>query len=166
MIHLPDFHVVVCKKCQYAVLPSQIDIHFAPQKPHGTTKTSSKPHSLSKGVRERIKAGVAQIDGLIPSPDVLKHYPFSFPPATSRPIPALFPPKTDGIRCTFKVGEGECGYICCSLRQMREHCGVEHQWKSQEKGGRPMKGFGNPTPTVPWQTGIHCQRFFKQGHKS
>ena len=165
MVHLPDFHVVVCKKCQYAVLPSQIDGHFMPKKPTGLKKPSKKPHGLSKVTCERIKQDVAQIKGLIPSPGALQQSEFPFPPATAAPIPALGQPKMNGMRCKAQVEGRECGYICCSLQQMQEHCGEMHQWKSEQKG-RPRKENPQSSRTVPWQTGIHCQRFFKQGHKS
>jgi hypothetical protein len=165
MIHLPDFHVVVCKKCQYAVLPSQIESHFIPKKPTGSKKPAKKAHGFSKVTCERIKQDIAKIDGLIPNPEALKQCEFPFPPATARPIPELGPPQTNGMRCTFTVGGGECRYICCSLQQMQEHCGIVHQWKNKESRGRPKKDRIGQL-SVPWQTGIHCQRFFKQGHKS
>jgi hypothetical protein len=60
-------------------------------------KISGKPYSLNKRICERIKVDMAQINRLIPSPDILKDYPFLFPPVISRPIPVLFPPKTDRI---------------------------------------------------------------------
>jgi hypothetical protein len=47
---------------------------------------------------------------------------------------------------------------------MQEHTWDAHRWKSQQKG-RPKKRR-NQSQEVPWQTGIHCQRFFKQGPKS
>lgn len=126
MVHLPDFHVVVCKKFQYAVLPSQIEGHFMPKKPTGSKKPSKKPHGLSKVTCERIKQDVAQINGLIPSPRALQQSEFPFPPATAAPIPALGQPKMNGMRCKAQVEERECGYICCSLQQMQEHCGYMH----------------------------------------
>ena len=49
---------------------------------------------------------------------------------------------------------------------MQEHCGVVHQWKNKESRGRPKKDRIGQIPSVPWRTGVHCQRFFKQGHKS
>ena len=42
---------------------------------------------------------------------------------------------------------------------MQGHCGDVHQWKVKSKED-------DPPPRVPWQTGIHCQLFFRQGHKS
>lgn len=44
-------------------------------------------------------------------------------------------------------------------------CGDIYQWKSEQRG-RPRKENPRSARTVPWQRGIHCQRFFKQGHKS
>lgn len=40
-IHLPEFRVIIiiiCKKCKYAVLPSQINAHFTPQRLYGFGK--------------------------------------------------------------------------------------------------------------------------------
>lgn len=71
LTHLPDFHVVVCKKCQYAVLPSQIDAHYMPKKPTGSKKVVKRPHGLDKVTRDRIKKDIAKIEGLIPNPEVL-----------------------------------------------------------------------------------------------
>ena len=165
LTHLPDFHVIVCKKCQYAVLPGQIDTHFGPKNPHPSKKPTKKTHGLGKATRDRIKKEVAQIEGLIPNAEALAQYPFPFPPVTTKPIPALAQPK-DAIRCRFEVEDRECGYMCCSLQQIRNHCTDVHQWKSNEQGGRPRKVNPRPSPEVPWQTGIHCQRFFPQGPKS
>ncbi len=165
LTHLPDFHVVVCKKYQYAVLPSQIDAHYMPKKPTGSKKVVKRPHGLDKVTRDRIKKDIAKIEGLIPNPEVLKQCPFIFPPATARPIPALAQPQV-AIRCRFPVQEGECGYICCSSQQIQNHCTDDHQWKNTESRGRPRKARVRQIPSVPWETGIHCQRFFPQGPKS
>jgi len=50
-IHLPDYKVIVCTDCQYAVLPSQISHHLS----------SSTRHNMAKGVRERIAEEVIRI---------------------------------------------------------------------------------------------------------
>jgi hypothetical protein len=115
MIYLPDFHVIVCKKCQYAVLPSQIDAHFMPKKPTRSKKPVKKRHRIGKALCERIKKDVAQINGLIPNPEVLKQCEFPFPPSTATPISALGQPEPNGMRCAAHVRGRECEYICCSL---------------------------------------------------
>ena len=100
MIYLPDFRVIICKKCQYAVLPSQIDVHFGPKKPTGSKKVVKKTHGLGKITRDRIKQDVAKIEGLIPNPEALQQCLFLLPPATAKPIPVLAPPQV-AIRCQF-----------------------------------------------------------------
>jgi hypothetical protein len=151
--HLPNFQVIVCKQCQYAVLPSFIHAHFR-----------AKQHRLEKDERQRIVNAVAKVDGLIGDNEALRQCEFPFPPITSKPIAALDEPKKNGIQCTFEVAGRPCGYICCSIRQMRDHSWEEHKWKSKDKGGHSKKR-DNQTQ-VPWQTNIHCQRFFKSGPKS
>ena len=149
--HLPKFQVIVCKQCQYAVLPSYIHAHF----------TAKPQHGLEKEERQRIIEAVAEIDGLISSNEALRQCEFPFPPPTSKPIAALAKPR-DGMQCTIVREDGACGYICCSMRKMQEHSWEEHGWKSKQKG-RPTK---KKSQNVPWRTGIHCQRIFKQGPKS
>lgn len=97
-----------------------------PKKPTGSKKPSKMPHGLSKVTCERIKQDVAQINGLIPSPRALQQSEFLFPLATSAPIPALGQLKMNGMQCKAQVEGRECGYICCSLQQMQEHCGDMH----------------------------------------
>jgi hypothetical protein len=58
-IHLPEFQVIICKNCQYAVLPSQIDAHFAAKRQHG----------LDRKEWQRIANEIAEIDGLIGNED-------------------------------------------------------------------------------------------------
>ena len=147
LIHLPEFQLIVCKKCQYAVLPSHIDTHFA-----------TKPHKLGSKERQRIARAVAEINRLIENEEALQQSEFTFPPTTSPPIAALGKPEENGLQCTV------CQYICCNIKGMQNHQWEEHEWKSQQKRGRPKKS--NEDKQVPWRTGVHCQRFFSWGHKS
>jgi Orsellinic acid/F9775 biosynthesis cluster protein D len=152
--HLPEFQVLICKKCEYAVLPSYIDSHFADR----------EKHEVGKRERQRIINAVAEIDGLIENEEKLS-YEFQFPSPTSKPITALAKSKNNGMQCTFNIRGGPCLYICCSLQQIQEHCWEVHRWKSKNKGGRPRKQR-NQNQEVPWRTGVHYQRFFKSGPKS
>jgi hypothetical protein len=115
-IHVPEFQVIICKKCHYAVLPSYIQAHFAPEPQHG----------LEKRERQRIVDAVAEVDGLIRNNEILRQCEFPFPPSTSKPIAALAKPKKNGMRCTFNVVDNPCLYICCSLQQMQEHSWEDH----------------------------------------
>ena len=152
-IHLPEFRIIVCKKCQYAVLPSHIDAHFA-----------AKPHKLDKDERQRIIEEVAEINELIGNEETLRSE-FVFPPPTSTPVAVLVKPKKNGLQCTFRSAGQTCQYICCTVERMRKHCWEEHQWKSKRKGGRPNRARSEDQQ-VPWRTGVHCQRFFIHGYKS
>jgi hypothetical protein len=88
-IHLPEFRVIICKKCQYAVLPSHIDTHFA-----------AKPHKLDKKERQRVAEEVLEINGLIGNEETLRRSEFEFPLATSTPITALGKLEEKGLQCT------------------------------------------------------------------
>lgn len=154
--HLPEFSVVTCKTCKYAVLPSEIDAHFG----------AKGGHKFNKRTRDRIDQEVAKITGLIQDEESLRQCSFPFPLPTAEPVAALGPPETDGLRCMKKVNGQGCAYICRTERGMRKHCWKEHQWKSAAKGGQPRKHNPRPAKDVPWQTGIHCQRFFKKQTKS
>ena len=72
LTHLPEFRVVVCKECKYAVLPSHIDTHFA-----------TKPHKLSKKERQKIEDEASEISGLIGNEETLRRSNFTFPLPTS-----------------------------------------------------------------------------------
>lgn len=155
--HLPEFQVVICKKCKYAVLPSCIDSHFAPERPHGLTRKA----------RRQITDGLGRIGGLIKNEEILKSCKFPFPADTSSPIAALAAPQSNGFRCTFHVGEGvTCPYVCGNIRNIRKHSWSEHGWKSINKGGRPKKDAPKVSQEVPWRSGVLYQRIFVQGPKS
>jgi hypothetical protein len=124
--HLLEFQVIICKKCQFAILPSYIHAHFAAKPQHG----------LEKEERQRIVDAVVEVDGLIRNNKALRQCEFPFPPSTSNPIAALAKPKKNGLQCTIQI-EGEvCAYICSSIQKMQEHSWEAHRWKSKDKGGR------------------------------
>jgi hypothetical protein len=156
-IHLPEFRVIICKKCKYAVLPSQIDAHFTPQRPYGFVKQE----------RERIVQEVAKVNRLILNEEALKQCEFPFPVDIAEPIPALQAPQTNGLRCTFGFERGvTCLYVCGTVQRMQKHSLESHGWKSKNKGGRPKRDAPQAVPPMPWRTGVQYQRFFVQGPKS
>jgi hypothetical protein len=150
-IHLPKFRVIVCKKCQYAVLPNEIDRHF----------TKTPDHGLSKASRSHIKERAARIEGLIQDQKALAAEGFALPPPTATAIAALGHPKTDGLRCTFEVNGERCQYVSRHEQPIQEHCKDVHNWINPQKRGRPHKD--NREKKVPWEEGVHCQRFFAHG---
>ena len=115
-VHLPEFQVIICKKCKYAILPSEIDAHF----------TAKKAHGFGKKTRDRIIQEVAKVSGLIQNEEELGKCEFQFPPPTSKPIAVLARPETDGLRCTKEVNSERCSYVCRTERWMREHIWEKH----------------------------------------
>ena len=152
-IYLPEFRVVVCKRCRYAILPSKINTHFA-----------GKPHQLDVAERRRIVDEVSKVPDLITSEEDLQGE-FPFPAPSQRPVEGLAMPKRDGLQCTIEVDGCVCGYICTKIDGIRRHCTEEHGWKSTRRGGRPKKG-GKREDGIAWRTNVSCQRFFVYGPKS
>ena len=145
--HLPEFRVIICRKCQYAVLPSEIDSHF----------TKAPVYSLSKTSRRYIVQQVAKVSGLIQNQEELQHG-FVFPVPRSLAIPELGKPKTDGLGCLFIAGDGkQCPFVYGHEQQIREHY-YTHSGVTPRKRGRPSKK--SQTGPKRWQEGVHCQRFF------
>ena len=118
LIHLPDFHIIIYKKYQYTILPNQIDVYFIPKKPTRSKKPIKKRHRINKALYKRIKKDVAQINGLIPNPEVLRQYEFLFLLAIVIPISVLSQLESNGIRYIVQVGGREYGYIYCLLQQI------------------------------------------------
>jgi len=151
-IHLPEFRFIVCSKCQYAVLPDEIDSHFKKTPVHG----------LNAASRRRIQERVARIDGLIRNKAELTRVGFTYPSSTSPPIRELGEAKVDGLRCTFDGQDGkQCIYVSRHEQSIREHCRDIHQWVNPDKKGRPRREKRGKD--VPWQDQVHCQRFLVQG---
>ena len=115
--HLPEFRVIICQRCQYAVLPGEIDTHFRKTPIHG----------LSKKSREYIIQRVAKISGLIQSQQQLQQDRFVFPPPDSPAIPELGEPRKDGVGCDFTTSEGmPCPFINWRVQLVRKHCREVH----------------------------------------
>ena len=108
IIHLPEFRIVICKTCWYAILPSEIDAHFRIEQPHGFTKEA-------RGV---IVQRVGRIEGLIQDQRELKECKFPFPPDTSGPIVALGTPNANGVRCVFDIEGGQCPFVGKNVKRI------------------------------------------------
>jgi superfamily II DNA helicase RecQ len=148
-VHLPEHRVIICKKCMYAVLPTEIDTHFQ----------KTPVHSLDHASRRRIIQAVALVHGLIQDERQLEQEGFQFPPSESPAIPELAKPKRDGLRCTYDDDDGkQCRYVVRYPQKMREHCREKHQWEYTSKKGKPRRE--NKVKVVPWVKNVHCQRFF------
>jgi hypothetical protein len=147
-IHLSQYSVIVCKKCKYAILPSQIDAHLS----------NKKKHRYSKEERQSIIQEVAKLPGLIQSEAQLEA--FVFPQPNSPAIPELKAAKPNGLKCRL------CAYVVCHRQLIQEHYRTVHGWENEQKKGRSSYKKRQVEPEWPWISGVHCQQFFKQGPKS
>ncbi|KAM7192758.1 hypothetical protein V8F33_008219 [Rhypophila sp. PSN 637] len=75
---------------------------------------------------------LGEIPGIIPNQAGL--YGFSYPPATTEPIPFIAAPEVDGIRCD------KCGFTTYTIRGIQGHYREEHGWENDwKKGGNVAK---------------------------
>lgn len=147
LIELEQYRLVICKVCHYAVLPCQIDSHFAPKRPHGLSTAERQE------IREYIKSSVLIQDSI-----ELEEHTFEFPPDTSDPIPELGRPFKHGFRCALTVQKGACPYVTLDKKDIRRHCWEEHGWRRVR-----LKEGSSRDVTMPWRTDVQCQTFFRMG---
>jgi Orsellinic acid/F9775 biosynthesis cluster protein D len=147
-IKLPSYPFIVCRECQYAVLPSQIDSHLKNKKKHGWEKER----------RDRVIAEVGRVHGLILTERQLEAY--EFPPGPVRAIPELKSPRNDGSKCK------SCPYVICHRRLIQEHSRTVHDWENGRKKGRLSYKKRKEELVLPWIPNVRCQQLFKQGIKS
>ncbi|KAF6781767.1 hypothetical protein CSOJ01_16052, partial [Colletotrichum sojae] len=140
-VHDAQYSIIICTSCKYAVVANEAAAHL--RNHHGSISTKD---------RVKVAKVVGNIPDIIQSQDELQSFPY--PAATVEPIGHIAPPQTDGLRCQA------CRYVCRRVRNMQEHCRVEHGWKNEwEKGGNVRKK-AREARAVPWTTGVPCQRFF------
>ena len=146
--HMPDYKIVVCKQCQFAIVPTQVKGHIQTQHPQINPQERRdivvKVHALSNVART--------------AEDVV------YPDRDHPPVKGL-PVFRDGFQCQFPRGNSICMYICRKLDGMQKHCREKHRWENPRKPGRYP---GRPTPSnkvreLPWVKDQLCQRFFKTG---
>jgi hypothetical protein len=77
---------------------------------------------------------------------------FEFPEPTTKAIPQLGEPKTDGLGCK------QCWYVSRQPQKIRIHGRVVHGWSKKRKRGQHGR-VGEDD--IPWVSGVRCQRFFR-----
>lgn len=143
---LPSHKVIVCKRCQYAVVPIQVNGHVQRHHP-----------SITKNERESIVRTVEVLLDVAQQPDDVQYPSIESPPVKGLPV------WKDGLRCMTTTFHGVCNYVCREKRVMTRHCRQQHQWKNPRKRGgdarrRPSEDIGRL-----WIDSQPCQRFFKTG---
>ncbi|OTB19505.1 hypothetical protein K445DRAFT_8538 [Daldinia sp. EC12] len=138
--YFPSCRVVICTRCQYACLSSEVDAHL--RRPEHA--------NIIRARRIEIVRAVQAIPEIRRTQDDLLHFPY--PPPTSPAIRQLPPPANDGLGCQ------KCSYVVRANSMIRAHYRKQHGWVNDRKSGRLRKGIA--APPRPWRTGVRCQRLF------
>lgn len=140
---LPAVTVVVCRQCQYAVVPSQVEVHLRAHHPG---------YSLQQ--RKEMQQEVQRLEGVAFEKDQV-----CYPEKSDLPITGslIF---GDGLKCKAPRIQGvECQYTCRDLKTMQKHCREAYNWGSQKRGDVRRKRAGGEGRM--WEEGVHCQRIFE-----
>jgi hypothetical protein len=115
--------ILICRRCQYAIVPSHIATHLKVQHPQLTLQ--QRRGYISKVENHSALAKIYE-EVVYPLPDD--------PPIESLPI------YFDGLKCDW-VSDGGiiCSYVCRDLRLMRKHCNQKHGWVNQQKRGGDVR---------------------------
>ncbi|KAH7111676.1 hypothetical protein B0J13DRAFT_659876, partial [Dactylonectria estremocensis] len=111
-VHLPQYNVVVCRLCRYAVVAKEIPSHLLHQIVHQRQFTSQE--------RQDIKGRIEAIPGILKTQEALQD--FQYPPTNTPVIPFIEPPRPDGMQCI------ECSRVFRQKRRIQQHCREEHGW--------------------------------------
>ncbi|OOF97215.1 hypothetical protein ASPCADRAFT_165820 [Aspergillus carbonarius ITEM 5010] len=113
--YLPDYQVVVCTACQYAV------------QPHGILRHLKEIHHILRGRRRKYSHYVAGLSLRDPK-DVL-------PPKRADQFPVPYLPVEPGLQC---LSPG-CSYLCASVKRMQSHWKSEHRRRGDDgRDWRPV----------------------------
>ena len=118
--HLPEWQVVVCKKCRCAVWPSEVAGHL-------TNKQHGRPRKIANAIMEEVEGW----QGVIMYPSG-----FDVPPFVAEPVKEL-PLFDDGWQCRLE----NCRYITRETKGLKKHWREEHGWIVQQgrRGSGPAK---------------------------
>jgi hypothetical protein len=146
---IDQFGVIVCRQCQHAVWPSEVEHHLR-----------GKSHQLTRQDAHQVHAAIQQWDGL-------EHISTSLelPAIIDQCIPEL-EQHVDGLLCIRD--REECQYITRSLDVMKRHWREKHQWSIQGKRGRPSEQQRQRAGTT-MQAGfqlVTCQQLFPSRYGS
>lgn len=117
--HRPEYRIVICKRCRFAVIPRQTAGHLLKHR-----------IVLSAPIRQTIVAYIQQLDDLAYTKDDV-----IYPSPTSELVKDL-PIFHGGLRCTGDDEQGSpCTYICESKKAIQRHCKTVHGWINPQKRG-------------------------------
>ncbi|KAK1446545.1 hypothetical protein CMEL01_16820, partial [Colletotrichum melonis] len=136
-----EYSVAICTTCRFAVVCDEV-----------TTHLRTRHRDIPASSRSSIVTAVSNIPGIHANQASLEQ--LRRPEPTADPIAHLAEPQTDGIRCQ------QCGYVSRQTQQMQDHCRRHHGWVNDWKKGGNVRARSKEMRTLPWTTGVKCQRFF------
>ena len=137
--------VLVCRQCQYTIVPSQLATYL---KVHHLRLTLQQHRDYSTKVESCSALAKVHEDVVYPAPN-------------DPPVPSL-QIYFDGLRCDWMSdARVPCAYVCRDLRLMRKHCTQRHGWVNQQKRGGDVRTKLLHTENKIWTRDRACQRFFK-----
>jgi hypothetical protein len=143
----PQYHVVICNKCQIAVIPAQVEEHL--RKQHSRL---SRQERCDIAKRYHCLSDVALVESEVKYPKPGQ------PPLDTLPI------YFDGLKCIGVDAQGQrCQYICRTPCGIQKHCKEEHNWENKQKRGGDVRAKQTHSPNKFWECNQACQRFFKRG---
>jgi superfamily II DNA helicase RecQ len=147
--HIGEWQVVICKTCQYAVWPTQIEGHL-----------KNRQHRVSRKQAITISEEVQQWPGVVRFPSE-----FEVPAFVEVPVDGVTV-WSDGSKC--ELDDGECTYVCRRIDSMKHHWRKAHGFSAgQTRGGSGMLRKEDIERQVSQHCRrVQCQRFFVQKEHS
>lgn len=143
-IHLSQYQIIICRACEYAVAPSQVELHLSLSHPGMPLQTRNELINFVDGMSE-----VARTQDQV-----------IYPQRGVSAIPDL--PVMCGFACTMRNDRREqCGYMCLTIQAIQRHCKKEHNWINTNSRGGDVRQKSKEPPPRPWIPGQLCQRFFE-----
>lgn len=139
--HKPKHCIIVCRECQFAVVPQQIARHLKDQHPSIPVPQRRVMIQASQSIEDLAHQ---KDDVIYPEPD-------------QPPVPGL-PTYHNGFRCIYHA---ECQYVCRTLYRIQDHCKKAHGWENKQKRGGNMRKKSKQAPNRVWKDKQACQRFFR-----
>jgi superfamily II DNA helicase RecQ len=136
--HLPQYQIIVCRRCQFAVPPFQVNTHI--QAHHNWEP---------KSIRVDVVAYVSQLSELAWVQDEVV-----YPEAGSKPLSGI-PVRSNAFECN------RCGFVCQTKNAIQSHCRTAHGWKSGKSQGGSLRKRAEPDPYRIWTEGVSIQVWFR-----
>lgn len=137
--HFPNFRIIVCRDCKFAVVPDQIKAHL-----------NQNHQTLTASTRKNIVEQVGRLDHVAyRTEDVI------YPVAVQDAVRELGPVIEQCFECK------ECGLLRESRKGIEAHCRKEHNWSSTKSRGGRGSFRSQAARNQPFTEGHYCQRFFK-----